>query len=213
VAAGAEPGLAVLGEPGPPRLAVPRPDDLHFDGDPSAAARFDAAVQQLVAVTGAKVVEVDLRPFLDAGRLLYEGAFVAERYAAVGAFVDEHPGDVDPVVGPIIAAAGHLPAWQLFADLERLRELGDEAAATWITADVLVVPSVPRLPTVAEVVAEPLATNSMLGTYTNFVNLLDLAAVTLPVGPAGTARPPTSLTLIGQAGSDELLAGLAGRIA
>jgi allophanate hydrolase len=213
VAAGAEPGLAVLGEPGPPRLAVPRPDDLHFDGDPSAAARFDAAVQELVAVTGAKVVEVDLRPFLDAGRLLYEGAFVAERYAAVGAFVDEHPGDVDPVVGPIIAAAGHLPAWQLFADLERLRELGDEAAATWITADVLVVPSVPRLPTVAEVVAEPLATNSMLGTYTNFVNLLDLAAVTLPVGPAGTARPPTSLTLIGQAGSDELLAGLAGRIA
>ena len=198
---------------GPLRLAVPRTADLDFDGDPSAASRFAAAVQELVDVTGAKAVDVDLRPFLAAGRLLYEGAFVAERYAAVGAFVDGHPDDVDPVVGPIIAAAGHLPAWQLFADLARLRALGDEAAATWLAADVLVVPSVPRLPTVAEVVAEPLATNSMLGTYTNFVNLLDLAAVTLPVGPAGTALPPTSLTLIGQAGSDELLAGLAGRIA
>ena len=152
-------------------------------------------------------------PVSDFLALLYDGAFVAERYAAVGAFVDGHPDDVDPVVGPIIAAAGHLPAWQLFADLARLRALGDEAAATWLTADVLVVPSVPRLPTVAEVVAEPLVTNSMLGTYTNFVNLLDLAAVTLPVGPAGTDLPPTSLTLIGQAGSDELLAGLAGRIA
>ena len=213
VAAGTGSGAAVAGPSGPLRLAVPRPADLDFDGDASGAARFAAAVQALVAVTGAKVVDVDLRPFVDAGRLLYEGAFVAERYAAVGAFVDGHPDDVDPVVGPIIAAAGHLPAWQLFADLARLRALGDEAAATWLTADVLVVPSVPRLPTVAEVVAEPLVTNSMLGTYTNFVNLLDLAAVTLPVGPAGTDLPPTSLTLIGQAGSDELLAGLAGRIA
>jgi allophanate hydrolase len=213
VAAGTEPGAAVPDPPGPRRLAVPRAGDLDFDGDPSGAGRFDAAVRELVAGTGAKVVDVDLRPFLDAGRLLYEGAFVAERYAAVGAFVDEHPDDVDPVVGPIIAAAGHIRAWQLFADLERLRELGAEAAATWLTADVLVVPSVPRLPTVAEVLAEPLVTNSMLGTYTNFVNLLDLAAVTLPVGPAGATRPPTSLTLIGQAGSDELLAGLAGRIA
>ncbi len=213
VAAGTGPGVAVLDLPGPLRLAVPHPGDLDFDGDPSGAARFDAALQELVDVTRAKVVDVDLRPFLDAGRLLYEGAFVAERYAAVGAFVDGHPDDVDPVVGPIIAAAGRIPAWQLFADLERLRALGVEAAATWITADVLVVPSVPRLPTVAEVVAEPLVTNSMLGTYTNFVNLLDLAAVTLPVGPAGTALPPTSLTLIGQAGSDGLLAGLAGRIA
>jgi allophanate hydrolase len=213
--------VASGGEPGAPdpdlassiRLAVPDHRALTFDGDPSEPGRFDAAVRQLVDLTGAKVADADLRPFLDAGRLLYEGAFVAERYAAVGAFVDDHPDDVDPVVGSIIAAAGRIPAWQLFADLERLRSLAEETAPTWDAADVLVVPSVPRLPTVAEVVAEPIATNSMLGTYTNFVNLLDLAAVTLPVGAAGEERPPASLTLIGPAGSDDLLAALAGRLA
>ena len=76
---------------------------------------------------------------------------------------------------------------------------------------MLVVPSVPRVPTVAEVLAEPIAVNSMLGTYTNFVNLLDLCALTVPVGPADGGGPPPSVTLIGPAWRDDVLVSLASR--
>jgi allophanate hydrolase len=196
---------------GPLRLGVPRLGPAGFDGDAAGPGRFAAALDHLRAtVVGSVEVEADIGPFVAAGHLLYDGAFVAERYAAVGPFVDDHRAEVDPVVGAIIAAAGRLPAWQVYrdrAELARLRALTDEV---WRNIDVLVVPTVARLPTVAEVETEPLAVNSMLGTYTNFVNLLDLCALTIPVpvpasGPAGADRPPTSLTLIAPAGADALI--------
>ncbi|MCU1453980.1 MAG: amidase [Acidimicrobiales bacterium] len=191
------------------RIGVPRAADLTFDGDPQGRARFDEAVQVAVVATGAReVVEVDLAPFLAAGELLYGGGFVAERYAAVGAFVDDHPDDVDPVVRSIISAAGRIPGWQVHRDLAERDRLARIAARAWASIDVLVVPSVPRVPTVAEVQADPIGVNSMVGTYTSFVNLLDLAALTLPVGEPAPAGPPTSLTLIGPAWSDDLLVRL-----
>ena len=82
----------------------------------------------------------------------------------------------------------------------------------WEAVDVLVVPSVPRVPTVAEVLADPVGVNSMLGTYTNFVNLLDLCAVTVPIGAAEPGGPPPSVTLIGPAWSDDVLVSLASRL-
>src|SRR5205085_582152 len=70
----------------PVRLAVP---------DPATTPGLDpGAVAALVAATGEIVGPVDLGPYLAAGRLLYEGAFVAERYAAVGAFVEGPPADL-----------------------------------------------------------------------------------------------------------------------
>ena len=180
----------------PGRIGVPDPDQLTFDGDPNGAARFAAAVDGLAGTV------VDIGPFLAAGDLLYGGSMVAERYEAVGPFVDAHPGEVDPIVGTIISASADVPAWKVFRDrteLARLARLARLAAPTWDAVDVLVLPTVPRIPTVAEVHAEPIGVNSMLGTYTNFVNLLDLCALTIPIGSATAAGPPTSVTLIAPA--------------
>ncbi|MFZ4517504.1 MAG: allophanate hydrolase [Microthrixaceae bacterium] len=201
---------------GPLRVGVPPPDALDTDGDRPAAERHAAAVRTFLAAaahTGVEVVEIghdDLDRLVAAGRLLYEGAFVAERYAAVGAFVDAHRAEVDPVVGGIISAAADLPAWRLAGDLTTLAGYRAAADRLFERIDVLVVPSVPRVPTVAEVLADPIGVNAMLGTYTNFVNLLDLCALTLPVGEAPEAAlPPPSLTLIAPAWTDDRLVDLA----
>lgn len=208
------------------RLGVPGPAELSFDGDPAGPGRFERALASLVAATGsvgaagaspagASVAEVDLAPFSAAAALLYDGSFVAERYDAVGAFVDAHLDEVDPVVGPIISAAAAHPGWAVFRDQAELRRLVAVTAPVWASVDVLVVPSVPRVPTVAEVAADPVGVNAMLGTYTNFVNLLDLCAVTVPVPAAagGLDGPPPSLTLIAPAGADDRLATVASLLA
>ena len=192
------------------RVGVPLDAYLTFDGDVDGAARFAAAI----ATVPGRASPVDIEPLLAAGRLLYEGAFVAERYSAVGPFVDTHRDQVDPVVGTIISAAGALPAWRLAQDLTTLAGLRRDADALFGDLDVLVVPSVPRIPTVDQVLAEPVAVNSMLGTYTNFVNLLDMCAITLPVPTSldGPDRPPTSVTLIAPAWHDDVVVEAARRI-
>jgi len=195
----------------PLRVGIPDVAVLTFDGDAAGAARFTAAVAAIEAVD--VVTEaVDLSPFVEAGALLYGGAFVAERYEAVGPFVDAHRDAVHPVVGDIIAASGRLPAWQAFRDRSALVALQTATAPVWDVVDVLVVPSVPRVPTIAEVLADPVGVNSMLGTYTNFVNLLDLCAVTVPLGEPEPTGPPASVTLIGPAWSDDVLVSLASRL-
>ncbi|MDQ1423910.1 MAG: allophanate hydrolase [Acidimicrobiaceae bacterium] len=160
----------------------------------------------------ANAVEVDLEPFLAAGRLLYDGAFVAERYAAVGSFVDAHRDEVDATVGAIIAGAGRIPAWQLARDHEELARWRQATEATWKRVDVLVLPTVPRVPTVAEVIADPVGVNAELGTYTNFVNLLDLCALTVPLGRGDDHAPPPSVTLIAPAWRDGALVSLSRRL-
>lgn len=202
----------------PLRVGIAGRADLDFDGDERSAVGHEQAIDALVRALppSARATELpgaDVEHLVATGRLLYEGAFVAERYASVGGFIEEHPGDVDPVVGSIITAAGRLPAWRLAADHERLAAARQRAAAIFDAFDVVVLPTVPRVPTVEQVRAEPVAVNSMLGTYTNFVNLLDLAAVTLPV-PAGAdpRRPPASVSLIGPAWTDDTLVSLAGSI-
>jgi allophanate hydrolase len=196
---------------GPPlRVGVPLAAGLTFDEDPTGGARFEAALGALVAA-GADPVPVDLAPFLEVGRLLYQGSFVAERYEALGGFIEAHADQVDPVVRDIILASSRLRAFELFGDQTDLARLRRLTAPVWDRVDVLVTPTVPRLPTLAEVQAQPVEVNWMLGTYTNFVNLLDLAAVTLPV-PAeddDLSRPPTSVTLLAPAWSDALLAEVA----
>jgi allophanate hydrolase len=119
------------------------------------------------------------------------------------------PEGLDPVVASIILAARDLPAWQLTRDHEELGRLRRLTEPVWHEIDVLVVPSVPRIPTVAEVIADPIDANAALGTYTNFVNLLDLCALTIPVGPSTVDAPPPSVTLIAPAWRDRLLAEVA----
>ncbi len=133
---------------------------------------------------GAIPTPVALEPFLEAARLLYDGALVAERHAAVGTFVDAHPDAVDPTVGAIVRAAGAFTADEYLADVARVETLRIKAMASLGDADALLLPTTTAQPTIAEVLADPVGANSRLGIYTNFCNLFDLCAVAVPAGQA-----------------------------
>ncbi|MEY3894863.1 MAG: allophanate hydrolase [Verrucomicrobiota bacterium] len=186
------------------------PTVLDFAGDPDTPGLFAAAVEHLKSIGGTPV-EIDLTPFTDAAKLLYEGPWVAERWAAVGEFVESHPDAVFPVTRKILEDSKGWDATATFKAQYRLRELARETEAVWKHIDVLLLPTTPRLYTVAENLADPFATNAMLGRYTNFMNLLDLAAVAMPAGRAREGCAPWGVTLAAPAGWDAALLGLAGR--
>jgi allophanate hydrolase len=184
----------------------PRPQRKWF-GDDAAEAAYDADLGRLQAL-GATLVEVDFEPLQAVARLLYEGPWVAERYAATKPLIETQPDAFHPITRKIIAGAKTLTAVSAFEAMYRLADLKRAAAASIDAVDCLAVATVPRMYTVAEVEADPITLNSNLGTYTNFVNLLDLAAISVPVGTRSDGLP-SSLTLIGRAGTDGYLAGIA----
>ena len=192
----------------PVRLGLANAGSLTFDGDVEWGEATSGAIEHLAGALDAAVVRIDIEPFLATGRLLYEGAFVRERFDAVGAFIEQHRADVDPVVYSIIHAAGALAPEDLERDRLVVADRERQLRGLWDDVDAIVVPSVPRVPTIDEVRAEPIAVNSMLGTYTNFVNLLGLCALTVPVGEPRSG-PPASVTLIAPAGRDEQLLAIA----
>ncbi|MDH2429081.1 allophanate hydrolase [Sphaerisporangium sp. TRM90804] len=190
---------------GPRRIGVPaRPE---FFGDDAAAAAFEEVKERLAGL-GHRLVPVDLEPFLAAGRLLYDGPWLAERLAAVGDFADRHPEELHPVTLRVLRRGGALSAVDAYRGLYRLRELRARTEHAWAAMDALALPTVPTTFTVAEMAEEPIERNTVLGHYTTFTNLLDLAGVAVPGGLTSAGRPH-GLTLLGPAGSDELLAGLA----
>ncbi|WP_258037405.1 allophanate hydrolase [Streptomyces sp. SM14] len=171
-----------LGAPPRPRVAVPDEAGLApLSVEGRAAFRF--AAERLEAA-GARTEAIDIGPLLAAARLLYDGALVAERYAAVGEFIAGAPADCDPTVASIILAAADIPASRLAADLERLDRYRAEAAALLDGFDALLSPTTTDHPELTAVRADPVEVNRRLGTYTNFVNLLDMAAVAVPAGTA-----------------------------
>ena len=194
-------------------FGVPRRDQRVFCGNAAYEALYDAALKQLEQL-GGRAHEIDFAPFAETAALLYGGPWVAERYHAARPLVDSNPAALLPVILEVIGAAGKYDAVDTFDALYRLAALRRTTAATWRDIDVMVLPTAPTIPTQAAVAAEPIARNSELGTYTNFVNLLDLAAVAVPAGfaPAGgpVAGLPFGITLIGPAGSDAGLLRLAG---
>lgn len=196
--------------PGPWRVAVPSRSQLG-ELDEGWGEAYEAAVEHLVAA-GVSVRTIDLSPFTEAAAMLYEGAFVAERYTAVGSFIDklisEGGAGLDPTVAGLITRARDIPAHRLFADQERLAALRTRALAELADADALLLPTAPGHPTLAEVAADPLGTNARLGRFTNSTNLFDLAAVATPAGltPAGL---PFGVMLIGPAFTDGHLARIA----
>ena len=179
------PADAKLAAPPNPVVAVPA-ELPELDGVWRAA--FDAAVGALTDA-GARIVTVDLAPFLAAAKLLYDGALVSERYAAVGEFIDGHPdAAIDPTVGRIIAGARDIPAHRLVRDRREVQRLRDAAMARLDGADALMVPTAPMHPTLDDVAADPVGVNSRMGIYTNFCNLFDMCAVSVPAGMAGDAQ-------------------------
>jgi allophanate hydrolase len=185
-----------------PKLAIP--DVLEFDGDRAAAAHFEQVVAQWRAL-GGDVATFAFAPFREAAALLYDGPWIAERDAAVGAFIAEHPDAVDPAVRAIVADAARYSATDAFRASYRLRELVQEASAVLGRVDALLVPTAPTHPRLADIAREPIAANARLGRYVNFVNLLDLATVAVPAGRRADGLP-AGFCLVGPAGSDHALA-------
>jgi allophanate hydrolase len=190
------------------RIAVAAPAQLgSLSGD--ARAAYLALLARL-RMAGAETVEIDLEPFLAAGALLYGGAFVGERYAAVGAFVAANREAVDPVVAEIILGAAGVSAAQYVADVERLDALRAQTARTLDAFDALLLPTVPFQPTLADVEADPVGCNQRLGRFTTFANLLDLCAYAVPAGTADGGQ--FGVTLLAPAFHDQLVADLAQRV-
>jgi allophanate hydrolase len=188
------------------RLGVPRLPEL--DDEPGRVAWAAARIR--LAALGVVVEELDLAPFHAVARLLYDGPWVAERAAAFGDFATAHPDAVHPVTRGIVAGAARFSAVDAFRGLYRLAELRRATEPTWARVDALAVPSAPNFPTLAELEADPLGPNARLGTYTNFVNLLDLAALAVP-GPFRPDGLPAGITLIAPRGSDARLAAFGAR--
>jgi allophanate hydrolase len=189
------------------RVGVPDPTHLDFEGDDAAAASFAAAVQRLTEL-GADVQEIDFAPFAAAGRLLYDGPWVAERYAAVGAFVATHPDAVDPVVAGIVNGATRWTAVDGARGAYELAALRRRVDTQWGGIDVLAVPTTPTIWTLDQVAADPVGRNTVLGRYTTFANLLDLCAISVPSPPRSDGLP-AGLTLTAPAGHDHPLAAFA----
>ncbi|MFG3021045.1 allophanate hydrolase [Streptomyces sp. NPDC048254] len=195
--------------PGPWRIAVPPLSQLG-ELDEGWADAYEEAVARLDA-SGASIRPLDLTPFTEAAAMLYEGAFVAERYTAVGLFIDKllasGGAGLDPTVTGIITRARDIPAHRLFTDQDRLSALRARALAELSDADALLLPTAPGHPTLAEVAADPLGANARLGRFTNSTNLFDLAAVAVPAGEVNGL--PFGVMLIGPAFTDDRLATIA----
>ncbi|MFF4339696.1 allophanate hydrolase [Kitasatospora sp. NPDC001540] len=206
----ADPAPAAPGRrPGPWRVAVPAAARLGVLADGWAVAH--AAAADRLAAAGVELRDLDLSPFDAAAALLYEGAFVAERYAAVGAFVDAaaergDPG-LDPVVAGIVRAAREVPAHRLFADRAELERLRAAALAELGDADALLLPTTTWHPTFAEVAADPVGANARLGRFTNSANLLGLCALAVPAGTVDGL--PFGVMLVGPPRTEGRLAALA----
>jgi allophanate hydrolase len=199
----------VADEAWPPRVGVPRPDQLEFFGNESAAALFAAAVDRWRSL-GASVVEIDYAPFREAARLLYEGPWVAERYAAIRAFLESRPDALHSVTRRIIEGARGLTAVSAFEATYRLATLRRRSEAVWPEIDVLLTPTAGTIYTVAEVEADPIRLNSNLGYYTNHMNLLDLCGLAVPAGFLANGLP-WGVTLSAPAWCDDRLLRLGAR--
>ncbi len=202
------PGVVV---PCPPnlRIGVPRKAQREFFGDTMSASEFELAIARAAAL-GGTVSEIDFAPFSETARLLYEGPWVAERYLAAKALIESSPDALHPVTREIIAAGARIGAAEAFAAFYRLEELRRVSEHVFRQIDVLLVPTIPTAYTVEQVLADPVQLNSRLGTYTNFVNLLDLCGLALPASMKGDGTP-FGVTLLAPGGQDALLASL-GRV-
>ncbi len=188
------------------RVGVPKADQLRFFGDDGAKALFATAVDKASAL-GARLVEIDYAPFAETAALLYQGPWVAERLAAVEDFLKARPDAFWPVTRRIIEGAYGYAAVDAFKAAYRLEALRKMTAPVWRDVDVMLLPTAGTIYTKAQLEADPVALNTDLGFYTNFVNLLDLCGIALPAGflPGGL---PWGVTFLAPAWSDRALAKL-----
>ncbi len=193
----------------PTRIGVP--DTLTFFGDASAEHAFSATLDGIATHLALTPASFAFAPLQEVAALLYDGPWVAERRAALGDFFDTHCAEIDPTVAEVIGQAQRFDAATAFNGQYALASLKREADALFDRFDILIVPTTPTHPTIAEVQANPVEVNSRLGVYTNFVNLLDWCALAVPGVPRADGLP-AGVTLIGPSGADQQIAVLGARI-
>lgn len=187
-----------------PRVAVP--ESPRFFGDALAQKAFEDACEVLLGL-GAQLTPIDMTPFHELAGLLYSESWVAERSLVAGGLLDQLEL-LDPVVGPILARGGAYSARDAYLAEYRRATLARSIHLLLESVDVLVVPTTPTTFTIEAVAADPIGLNSILGTYTNFTNLADLAGVAVP-GPGRADGLPAGITFLVRAFQEDALAELA----
>ena len=198
---------SAFGAPRAFRFGVPREQDLEYFGCEQGPQLFAQAIDRLTAL-GGKPVTLDLSPFLEAARLLYEGPWVAERYSVAGELMEQNPEAVLPVIRAVLAKAPAVNGVETFRAQYRLQALKAQCDALLEGLDCVLTPTIGRPVTLEELRAEPVLRNAELGYYTNFMNLLDYAAVAVPSGFMRNGLP-WGVTLFGRAFTDQYLLGVA----
>jgi len=183
-------------------IGVPRRNQRVFFGDSEAEYLYGRALDTLART--AEIVEIDLAPLLEAAQLLYGGPWVAERTAAIGELLTDNPSAIDPTVREVVEQGLNYSAVDLFNGIYRMAALKRHADTLWQSIDLMAFPTTGTTYRVAEMLAAPVALNSNLGLYTNFVNLLDMAAVAVPAGARANGTG-FGITLIGPADTDRAL--------
>ncbi|MEL6317077.1 MAG: allophanate hydrolase, partial [Pseudomonadota bacterium] len=194
-----------------PRIAAPAEASLDFDGDADAAAAFAHALARASELFGAEIRRIDFTPFYEVAALLYDGPWVAERLSVVEDFMARHADALHPVTREVIETARGYSAADAFRARYRLEALRRRIEIEIADVDVLLTPSIPAPATVSAVAREPIAANAKLGRYTNFVNLLDMCAVSVPTGGRADGRP-SGVSLLARGGADAALARLGARL-
>jgi allophanate hydrolase len=192
------------------RFGIPQEAQMKFFGNAETPKLFDCARRDLEALGGV-AFSFDYEPFWEAAALLYSGPWVAERWAALGEFVTSHPEAIHPVTRRILEASKEYTAADVFQTVYKLASLRRQVESTWKKADILLLPTTGTTYTVAEIEAHPIALNSNLGYYTNFVNLLDCCGVAVPHGFT-QAGLPFGVSLIAPAWRDGLALSVAERL-
>jgi len=189
------------------RVGVPDAATIEFFGDTVQQAAFDRDVAMLKAA-GAEIEYLDFEPLYAIARMLYEGAWVAERYTVIDDLLKTNPDAIHPVTRKIITHAETMSAADAFRGMYRLADLKRAAEPMLAGLDLLCVPTIPTFYSVKDLEADPVTPNSNNGTYTNFVNLLDMCGIAVPTAPRSDGRPG-SVTLLAGAGQDALVAAVA----
>ena len=189
------------------RVGVPDSATRDFLDDQVQEKSFQSSLR-LLEKLGVEILELDFSPFFEVAKLLYNGPWVAERYVVIRDLLKNQPDAVHPVTRKVIEAAESYSASDTFEAIYSLRDLSRRISENIASLDALCVPSIPKFFSRREVDADPFDTNAKLGLYTNFVNLLDMCAVAVPVEPRGDGRPG-GVTFVAAAGNDGLLTTLA----
>lgn len=199
--------LALSPPPAVFRFGVPSRATRIFAGDRESERLFDAAVARL-EILGGNAVELDFTPFCAAAKMLYEDAFIARRYANLQSFFDAHEAEIFPATREIIGWGRRYSGADVFVAQQTLARHAQNIRRATAGLDIIVTPTTPTTFTVEEMLADNIARNAILGTYTNFVNLLDMCAVTVPMG-FRTDGQPLGISFVGRRLDDSRAASFA----